>query len=130
MRRKKVSIVSKGTICDTVVKVSGKKVFNCHIVRYKWTEKEQAVTILYFQNKQGCVQYDKQGQVIERQHLFRDFNAHFNFDIYNRDNQVRLLVKDNVAKVFVDGKQLKSITNILWQLEVLSDLHEFELTIS
>lgn len=126
MRRKKISIVSKGTICDTKVKVNGKKI-NPHIVRYKWTEVEQALTILYFQkNRHGHLQYDDDGKIIERQFLFRDTNARFNFNICNRDNQVRLVVKNNVAKVFCDNVHLKSVETILWQVEVLSDLHEFE----
>jgi hypothetical protein len=125
----KIRIISKGTVCDTKVKLNGKVVRCCNILRYKYCPEEQALTILYFKNHKGKVQYDKDGQVIEKQYLFRDTNSDFYFDITNQSGEVRLKVSKGKAKVYCGGVWIKSVKRVLWQLECLSDLHEFEMCI-
>lgn len=129
-RKNKVKIISCGSVVDTQVKINGLIVKDCQIIRYKFTEKEQALIVVYLESAKGNKKYYKSGEAIEKQYLFRSNDAKFNFNIKNIYKQINLIVKDNKPVVKCNGKKIKGICSINWQMNALSDIHEFELNIA
>ena len=127
-RKNKVKITSCGSVVDTQVKINGQVVKNCQLVRYKWTEKEQALTVVYLETSKGN-RYYKVGEAVERQYIFRNTKADFEFSIKNFYKQIHLTVKNGKVKVMCGGKKILGISSLVWQMEACSDIPEFEITI-